>query len=119
MRNGERGEGRAGFLITLAIFLVVVFVAVKIVPVRIDGYQFQEVLRQEARQAAVHRNDKVVIQRILDAAEAMDIPLEKQNLNLRRTKVEVVISASYEKPVDLKVGTYTYRFRAEQKSPVF
>ena len=118
-RIGERGEGRAAFIITLALFLVGVFLAIKIVPVRIDGYQFREVLREEARFAAVHRNDQKVQQRILDSARSMNIPLDPKNLNIRRTQVEVVISVSYEKPVDLRVGTYTYRFKTEQKAPLF
>jgi hypothetical protein len=119
MRNRERGESRLGFIITLVVFLVGVFLAVKIVPVRIDGYQFREMLREEARYASVNRNDSAVVQRILDSAESLDIPLKKENVKIRRSKVEVVISASYEKPVDLSVGTYTYRFRAEQKAPLF
>ena len=119
MRNRERGKGRLGFIITLVVFLVGVFLAVKIVPVRIDGYQFREMLREEARYASIHRNDSVVVQRILDTAESLNIPLKKENLKIRRTKVEVVISVSYEKPVDLNVGTYTYRFHTEQKAPLF
>jgi hypothetical protein len=119
MRNGQRGEGRTGFIITLAVFLIGLFLAVKIVPVRVDGYQFKEVLREEARYAAVHRNDEAVRDRILDTADAMNIPLQKENLKIRRTQVEVIISASYEKPVNLKVGTYTYKFREEQKAPIF
>jgi hypothetical protein len=120
MRNGESGKGRAGFILTLAVFLVGVFLAVKIIPVRVDGFQFEDVLRNEARQLSVHRNnDAAVIQRILDTAESMDIPLEKKNLSIRRTKVEVIVSCSYEKPVDLGLGTYTYRFDTVQKAPLF
>ena len=119
MRNGQRGEGRTAFIVTLVLFLVGVFLAIKIVPVRVDGYQFRDVLREEARYAAVHSNDAAVIERIVDAAAAMDIPLEKNDVKIRRSRVEVVISAAYEKPVDLKVGTYTYRFRSEQSAPLF
>ena len=119
MRHAERGEGRLGFIVTLAAFLIGVFLAVKIVPARIDGYQFREVLREEARFAAVNRNDPAVLERIMDSAESMNIPLDKKNLSIKRTQVEVVISASYDKPIDLKVGTYTYRFRAQQKAPLF
>jgi hypothetical protein len=116
----QRGEGRAGFLFALSLFLVGLFLAVKIVPVRVDGYQFREVLREEARYAAVHqRNDAAVVQRIVEAAESMDIPVVKEDVKIRRSKIEVVVSASYEKPVDLKVGTYTYRFRSEQTAPLF
>ena len=119
MRKSERGEGRFGFIVTLAVFCIVVFLAVKIVPVRIDGYQFKEVLREEARSAAVHRNDRAVVERILATAEAMDIPLKKENLKLQRTKVELTISATYEKPVELPVGSYVYKFRSEQSAPLF
>ena len=121
MRHSERGEGRLGFIITLAVFLIGVFLAVKIVPVRVDGYQFRDVLRDEARYAAVHRydGDSALFQRIMDSAEAMDIPLELDNVRVRRTKVEVIISVSYEKPVDLAVATYIYRFETEQKAPLF
>ena len=119
MRERQAGNGRAGFIITLALFAAGVFVLVKIVPVRVDGYQFREVLREEVRQAALYRNDAAIIERIMDAAEAMDIPLEKKNVTIRRSQVAVVLAASYEKPVDLKFTTYTYRFKNEQKAPLF
>lgn len=119
MRKCERGEGRVGFVLTLGAFVIAVFLAVKIVPARVDGYQFKEVLREEARHAAVHRNDSVVLERILAAAESMDIPLAKENLKLDRSKVSLTISASYEKPIDLTVGTYTYKFHSQQSAPLF
>ena len=119
MWNSERGEGRFGFVVTLAAFCIAVFMAVKIVPVRVDGYQFKEVLREEARQAAVHRNDKQVLERILSTAESMNIPLTKENLKLNRSQAALTITASYEKPVDLTVGTYVYKFKSKQSAPIF
>ncbi len=119
MRNGESGEGRTGFIITLGLFLFGVFLAFKIVPARIDGYQFQEVLRKEARNAAVHRNDEQVAERIMDKAKAMNIPLKRSNLNITRSEAEVVITATYQKPIDLKVTTYTYKFKGRQAAPLF
>ena len=119
MRNSEAGKGRVGFVVTLAVFLAGIFVAVKVVPVHVDGYQFRDVLREEARYAAVHHNDKAVMQRILDAAASMDIPLDKKNLTIERSKINIVVTASYVKPVDLKFATYTYRFHEKQKAPLF
>ena len=118
-KHEERGGGRASFLIVLALFLVGVFVAVKIVPVRIDGYNFREMLREEARFASIHRNDQVIRNRIIDKAETLEIPLDPKNLTIRRTKSEVIIKAKYDQPVDLKVTTYTYRFRGELRAPLF
>ncbi len=118
-RPAERGEGRTGFIITLAVFGVVAFLAFKLVPVRIDGYQFRELLREEARYASVSRDDRAVKERIIEQAGEMKIPLDPENLSIRRTTNEVVITASYERPVDLKVTTYTYKFSAEQRAPLF
>ncbi len=119
MRNGEQGEGRTGCLVTLGLFLLTIFLAIKIVPARIDGYQFQEVLREEARNAAVHRNDRKVAERIMDKARAMDIPLERSNLTISRSQAEVVITATYQKPIDLRFTTYTYQFKGRQAAPLF
>ena len=119
MRNRERGEGRAGFLITLVLFLLGVFLAMRIVPTRIDGYQFQEVLREEVRNAAVHHNDKKVAERIMDMAKSMDIPLERGNLKISRNQAEVVITATYQKEIDLRFTTYTYKFNGKQAAPLF
>ncbi len=119
MRYGERGEGRAGFLLTLGLFLLGIFLAIKIVPARIDGFQFQEVLREEARNVAVHRNDQQVAERIMDKAKAMNIPLKRSNLNISRSEAEVVITATYQKPIDLRFTTYTYKFKGRQSAPLF
>lgn len=119
MRNGERGNGRVGFVVTLVVFLVAIFAAIKIVPSRIDGYQFREVLREEARNAAVYRNDGEVAERIMDKAHAMNIPLERSNLKITRSQAEVVITATYQKPIDLKVTTYTYKFKGKHSAPLF
>ena len=49
----------------------------------------------------------------------LDIPITKKNLKVTRNTKEIVISAEYEQKIDLKVTTYTFRFDAEQKAPIF
>jgi hypothetical protein len=49
----------------------------------------------------------------------MDIPLERSNLKISRSRAEVVITASYQKPIDLKFTTYTYKFNGRQTAPLF
>jgi cell division protein FtsL len=115
----QRGEGRLGLLISLVILGIAIFLAVKIIPVRVNAYQFKDFMRQECRFAAVRQQDNQVAQRILTKAEELGIPLEKQNLKLQRTTSEMIISASYEQPIDLKVTTYVYRFNATERAPLF
>ena len=118
-RQHERGEGRASFIVTLAVMIVGIFVAIKVIPVRIDAYEFREVLRDEARQAVVIKDDRELARRILEAAHEMELPLERENLSIKRSSREIVIKATYEKPIDLTLTTYTYRFDGESRSPLF
>lgn len=119
IRSSERGEGRIGLLITLIVVAVAIFLGAKIIPVRITAYEFRDVLREEARYGAVRLTDDEVAKRILNKADELEIPLRKQNLSVHRTPSQMVISASYDQPIDLKVTTYVYRFDATEKAPLF
>lgn len=118
-RSNQLGEGRVGFLVTLVLFAMGVFALAKYIPVRINAYQFREALREEARYASAHPNDKVVAERLMDQATALKIPLDPKKLSIRRTHTQVIISAEYEQPIDFKLTTYNYRFKAEQAAPIF
>jgi hypothetical protein len=118
-RSGEQGNGRLSFLVTVAIVGIVAFVAVKIVPVRIDAYSFRDTLREEARLGAVRKSNEAVFERIMSRAMDLGIPLERKNLRVHRTDRKFVIQATYEQPVDLAVTTYHYRFYAREEAPLF
>ena len=118
-RSNQKGEGRVGLMITLIIVAVAIFLGVKVIPVRIAAYEFRDVLREEARYGAVRNSDDVVTKRILEKAAELEIPLKKKDLKVRRTPGQMVISASYEQPIDLKVTTYIYKFSETEKAPLF
>jgi len=118
-RRGERGEGRLGFLVALIAVALAVFLGMKVIPVRVAAYEFRDVLREEARYGAVRDSDEIVFKRILDKAAELELPLEKKNLKVKRTETQMIITASYEQPIDLKLTTYMYRFNATEKAPLF
>jgi hypothetical protein len=118
-RASERGEGRVGLLITLIVVAVVIFLGAKFIPVRVRAYEFRDHLREEARYGAVRDNNEMVAKRIMEKASELEIPLKRQNLQVKRTASQMVITASYEQPIDLKVTTYHYKFDAIEKAPLF
>lgn len=118
-RLGEKGEGKVGLLIALVVVAIIIFLGVKFIPVRIAAYEFRDFVEQECRYAAVRKNDSAVHTRIMNKARELDIPLDKKRLKLQRTHNEMIITASYEKPIDLKVYTYVYKFSVREKAPLF
>jgi hypothetical protein len=118
-RHAERGEGRIGFLISLAVLGAAIFIGVKVVPVRIAAYEFKDFIREQCRFAAVNRDDKDIRNKIVAKAKELEIPLNLKDLRLERTPGEMIISARYQKPIDLKVTTYVYRFQVKERAPLF
>lgn len=119
IRIDQRGEGRLGFVVALALFAAGAFVLVKIVPVRIAAYEFREALRHEAAYASTERNDGTIRKRIIEKAADLAIPLDPRNLSVQRSTAQVTISVTYEQPVDLKLTKYVYKFRQQEKAPLF
>lgn len=119
MRKGERGEGKVGVLIAIVVVAIGIFLGVKIIPVRIAAYEFQDFVEQECRYAAVRKSDQAVRKRIIEKARELEIPLDPKKLKLDRTRSEMIIRASYEQPIDLKVTTYVYKFSVSERAPLF
>ena len=118
-RNGQKGEGRLGFAIAVVIVGVSAFLGLKIIPVRVAAYEFRDILREEARYGAVRDSDKEVHKRIMDQAAEMEIPLKKKHLKVTRSISDIVITATYEQPIDLKLTTYVFKFNHKEKAPLF
>lgn len=119
IRRGERGEGRIGFVIALAVLGSAIFVGVKVIPVRIAAYEFKDFVREQCRFAAVNRDDKDIRNKIVAKAKELEIPLEKKDLRLERTLSEMIITARFHQPIDLKVTTYVYEFDVKERAPLF
>ncbi len=123
MRNGtlrcERGKGRFGFIISVLILAAAVFVAAKLVPVKVKTYQFADYMREEAQRAAWNKNEQTLRARLLDKAETLGLPVTEKNLQIKMGGGEIRVSARYEVPVDLIVTTYVWRLDQEERAPLF
>ena len=106
-------------MISLALLGAGVFLGVKVIPVRVNAYEFRDFIQEECRFAATRANDKEIYTRIYDKALELRLPLEKKNLHMERTTHEMIISAKYEQTIDLKITKYVYKFDHEERAPLF
>jgi hypothetical protein len=121
MRNraAERGEGRVGLMIALALLGAGIFVGVKIIPVRVNAYEFRDFIQEECRFAATRNKDAEIFKRVLDKAQDLRLPITKKDIRLQRTTHEMIISAKYQQTIDLKVTKYVFKFDHEERAPLF
>ena len=119
VQKSERGEGRIGLIVALALLGAGIFLGVKIIPVRVNAYEFRDFVQEECRFAATRNNDADIYKRIVDKARSLDIPLDKKNLTLERTTREMIITAKYEQTIDLKFTKYVFKFDQKERAPLF
>src|SRR6266480_3643769 len=86
-RRFERGEGKLKAVIYLAIFLLMIYSAVKVVPIYVSNYQLSDKMQEQARFAVVNRYTE---EQIRDNV-----------IKVFNTNAVVKISMEYTVPVDL------------------
>lgn len=118
-RAAERGEGRIGLMVALALLGAGIFVGVKIIPVRVNAYEFRDFIQEECRFAATRNKDAEIFKRVFEKAQALRLPVTKKDIRLERTTSEMIIRAKYVQTIDLKVTKYVFKFDHEERAPLF
>jgi hypothetical protein len=110
---GERGGSKMSLLITLFILGVMGFTAVKIVPIYVENYQFQDSIEAESRFALTgypKKSPDDVRADIFKKAQELDIPVKSEDIRVSITNGSVEIGTDYSVPIDLKVYQFTLQF---------
>jgi hypothetical protein len=110
---GERGGSKISLLFTLIIVGAMVFAAVKIVPVYVSNYQFQDSIAAESRFALAGYPKKSaddVRDDIFKKAQELGIPAKAEDIRVSMTNGNVEIALDYSVPIDLKVYQFTLQF---------
>lgn len=117
-RSGERGEGRAGCIFSLILLVAAVFVAYKMIPIKVAAADLRQTIVDEAKSAGSHR-DPVIRRQIMAKAQKLNLPLDDQNLKINRTSSNIHIEASYTVPIEFPGYTYHWKFRHSYENPIF
>ena len=100
--RSERGEGKLKAVVYLAIFLLIIYSAVKIVPVYVSNYQLTDKMQEQARFAVVNRyTEDQIRENVFKVAQELEIPVKRDTIKVFNTNSVVKISMEYTVPVDL------------------
>jgi hypothetical protein len=101
-RRSERGEGKLKAVIYIAILLLIIYSAVKIVPVYVSNYQLTDKMEEQARFAVVNRyTEEQIRDNIFKVVQELEIPAKRDSIKVFNTNSIVKISMEYTVPVDL------------------
>ena len=114
-KRGERGAATFGCIVWLVILALVGYLMYKIVPVKVENSAFADFLQEEAAFGSIKSPQQLQAE-ILRKAKDMNIPVDRDNLTIKKTKESITIEAHYEVVVDFFNGSYKYVWKFD---PVF
>jgi hypothetical protein len=113
-----RGEGLMGCVFGLILLVVVGYVSWKFIAVKMRISEFHDALVEQAQFASI-KHDKNIVSDVLDKAEALNIPVTKDDLKVHRTSTTFTIETHYQLPVILPGYTYIWKVDEVVERPTF
>ncbi len=101
-RRKERGAGKLKAIIFTVVFLLLIYVAFKLVPAYVSEYQLQDKMQELSRFGVVNLyTDEQVRDNVFKVVQDLDIPAKREDIKVSVTQSVVKVSLDYSVPVDL------------------
>ena len=114
----ERGEGQMGCLVGLVLLAVGIFIAYKLVPVKVRAAELRQEVIDQAKAAGMRGDDKIMAA-ILRKAQDDDLPVGEDNVHIRRTANTINVDVEYTIPVQFPGFTYQMDQHVHAENPIF
>jgi hypothetical protein len=118
MSRRERGEGKLGCLVGLILLGLAIFVAWKMIPVKVKAAELRQTVVDEAKSAGTH-NDERIRAAILAKAREDNLPVTDENITIVRSAGEITVTVVYTVPIVFPGYTYNWHLEHEAKNPIF
>ena len=114
----ERGEGNFGCLVGLIFLALAIFIAYKMIPVKVKNAELRQVITDEAKSAGTHRDDQILAS-ILQKAQEDNLPVTENDVNIKRAASEITVDVEYTVPVEFPGYTYQWHIHHHVQNPIF
>ena len=116
--RGERGEGQFGCVVGLLLLLAGIFVAYKMIPVKVKAAELRQEVVDEAKSGGM-RTDAQIIGSILKKAEENNLPVTEDNIVIKRGANNISVDVQYVVPLEFPGFTYQWKFHHLAENPMF
>jgi hypothetical protein len=113
-----RGTGRVGCAIWAVLFVAIVYVLVKVVPVKMKTSQFLDAMTEQASFGSI-KGDKSIHDELYRKARDLDLPIRAQDILVTRTPSTVTVKVHYVIPIDFLGHTYLWVEDRTVSRPLF
>jgi hypothetical protein len=120
MRRSRRqaGEGQAGCLVGIILLLAAIFIAYKVIPVKVRMADLRQTVVDEAKSAGSHSDDRIMKQ-ILLKAEETHLPVTEDSVTIVRSTGAIQVDVDYTVPIVFPGYTYQWHQHHHAENPIF
>jgi len=118
-RRAEAGTGRVGCVIWVGLLAIGVFIASKIVPVKMKTSTFYDAMQEQAQFGSI-KGDAAIQAELYRKAQELQLPLKKDEIVVRRDMGYVYVEVHYVLTVEFPIyGTYVWHEDDKVQRPLF
>jgi hypothetical protein len=114
----ESGKAVVAGLLAVVLVAALVFLAVKVAPVRARTAELEAFMVDQALKAGYTKPDELA-KSILAKARELDLALDKSGLEITAESHRILIRARYDVAIDFPGFRYTWQMEQEVERPVF
>ena len=116
--RGQRGEGQLGCVFGLLLLLAGIFVAYKMIPIKVKAAELRQEVVDEAKSAGSH-GDERIRKSILAKAQAVGLPVSEKDVKISRSGNNITVDVDYVVPVEFPGYVYQWNFHHHAENPIF
>ena len=116
--RGQRGESQFGCVVGLLLLLAGIFIAYKMIPVKVKAAELRGEVVDEAKSAG-QRGDDRIMANILKRAQELQLPVTENDVQIRRAATSIAVDVRYTVPVEFPGFTYQWKFHHHAENPIF
>ena len=114
----QRGESQFGCLFGLILLGLAIFVAWKMIPVKVKAAELRQTVVDEAKSAGTHNDDRIR-GAILAKAREDSLPVSEQDIVIVRSNGEITVTVTYTVPIVFPGYTYNWHLSHSATNPIF
>ena len=115
----QRGDVPVGCLVSMVVVLLLVMVSIKVAPIMISvGELDKEIKTLADRGNRREYKDERIIRDILSKADALDLPVTKKDITIKRTSSRIKITVIYDVVITFPGYTYVWHKRHYEDRPL-
>jgi hypothetical protein len=118
IRMNQKGEGRLGCVVGLLILVAALFVAYKLIPVKMQATDMREAVQNASRSASGKGND-TIRKEVMTRAKELGIALSDKDVVVTRRADFVRVEVKYDVTVDFPGYKWNKHYEFDAENPVF